>query len=171
MFKHINPRNLIIVLILLLAVWVLLYEKDRQWLKKIEGIGFWFPGSGKNQELGNESGRESFELTKEYLMDYVSENIAKISPVEPVSGGKWVASRFWFATIRDLYIEYDDGSNMRQILISVEGEREPLNYKVVGYFEPGDNGWKLKSGEDAMFGRKLDLYEFDENNKIWIKNN
>jgi len=107
-------------------------------------------------------------VLREEIMNYTTENIVSLSPQEPVLGGSWHIIRFWFATDSDIYAEYEDGHVLRQILISV---KEGPDYKVIGYFESGEDGWQIKVGEDTQFGKPLDLYERDNETGKWIKKN
>lgn len=111
------------------------------------------------------------ELFRQGTMDDLAGKISEISPAEPVLGGKWYVTRFWFVSDRDIYIEYEDGHIMRRILVKIEGEQERPEYKIIAYFEPGENDWILKSGEDTMFGKPLGLYEFSEEEQEWVKKN
>jgi len=46
-----------------------------------------------------------------------------------------------------------------------------LDYKIIGYFEPGENNWILKKGKDTIFNSNLDLYEYDDESDCWLKKN
>lgn len=121
------------------------------------------------------------DLFRQGTMNDLAQKIGEISPAEPVLGGKWYITRFWFADDSNAYIEYEvvgflptaeeDGHIMRRMLVKVEGEQEKPEYKVIAYFEPGENDWILKSGEDTMFGKPLGLYEFDQEKQEWAKRN
>lgn len=113
------------------------------------------------------------KITREEIMDDLSQKIGDISPAKPVLGGKWYINRFWFIreSNKDFYAEYEDGHIMAQILVEAEKKDGKLNYKVVAYFEPGENNWVLKKGEDKFFGSLLDLYEHNEELEDWIKKN
>jgi len=169
MFKF-NIRNFIILFLLLALMLILFQKRDQDWLRAIKEKGFNIGGLTSQTENTGEN-KNPVNLTREYVMDYIFKNIANLSPTEPVASSNWRVLRFWFATDRDFYVEYEDSRNLRQILVGVEGQYEPLEYKIVGYFESSDNGWKLKVGSDTMFGRKLELYEWDESQKSWIKKN
>ena len=100
-------------------------------------------------------------------IDYVVQNIGSLSPVSPVLGGSWYALRFWFADENNFYAEYEDGHILRQILLNYDGE----NYRVVGYFEPGEDMYELKSGQDTIFGRDLVRYEKNQETQAWERQN
>ena len=120
---------------------------------------------------GNEEGDADFPLENNQLrkeaMAYIAKNIADLSPAEPVLGGTWFVIRFWFVDDTNFYAEYEDGHILRKILVSKRDSR----YTVDGFFEPGENDWVLKEGEDAFFGKPLDLYEFDEGTARWVRKN
>jgi len=113
------------------------------------------------------------KISREEIMVDVSKKIAEISPQKPVLGGKWHVNRFWFVqdSNKNFYVEYEDGHIFRQILVEAEKKEGKLNYKVIGYFEPGETTWDLKQGEDKFFGSLLDLYEYDEELGKWIRKN
>jgi|GEM_PF-1761433 len=104
------------------------------------------------------------------FIDYVSKNISSLSPQPPVLGGRWGVNRFWFIKESIAYVEYEDGHILRQILVeSKEADGGKIDYKVIGYFEPGSDEWILKEGDDPYFGKTGDLYEWDDINKNWKK--
>ncbi|PJE58046.1 MAG: hypothetical protein COU81_02750 [Candidatus Portnoybacteria bacterium CG10_big_fil_rev_8_21_14_0_10_36_7] len=114
-------------------------------------------------------------------MDYIANNIASLSPANPVLGGSWYVIRFWFANDDNVYVEYEDGHVLRRILVEIisgekilaNGDSQPLpyEYEVRAYFEPGESDWTIKDGSDTMFGKPLKLYEFDQDSDIWTKRN
>ena len=109
--------------------------------------------SGANQEPG---------LEREARMAYAQEHISDLSPAEPVLGGSWYATRFWFAAGQDdlFYVEYEDGHIMRQILLSYNIDtKDESSYKIEAYFEPGEAEWQLVEGQDLLFGQPVELYE------------
>lgn len=112
-------------------------------------------------------------ITREEIMKDCETKIAGLSPVKPVLGGNWYINRFWFIkeSDKDFYIEYEDGHIMRRILIEADKKNGKLDYEVVAYFEPGENDWVLKRGEDKFSGSLLDLYEHSEELNQWIKKN
>jgi len=60
---------------------------------------------------------------------------------------------------------------LRRILVNIEGAEENPQYKVIAYFEPGENDWVLKTGQDIILGKQLRLYEYDESKGEWVKKN
>lgn len=102
------------------------------------------------------------------VITYISQNISRLSPASAVLGGTWFVTRLWFADDSHVYVEYEDGHILRQILVTVSQSGE---YQVTGYFEPGESGWNLVEGEDPSFGAPLDLYEYNETIREWVKRN
>jgi len=113
------------------------------------------------------------EITREEIMDDFIEKIGEISPAKPVLGGIWYINRYWFPQGIDdnFYAEYEDGHIMRQVLITAERNDNQPHYKLIAYFEPGENDWVLKQGEDKFLGKTLDLYEYNEELGKWVKKN
>jgi len=173
----------IIVLIILIAAWAGSYWlKNKQWpwveLKNaINKVNQPAPET-QNQETQNQNARieksleeKKSELFRQGTMNDLAAKIGKISPVKPVLGGSWHITRFWFADDRNVYIEYEDGHIMSRILVQISGAEEKPEYKVIASFEPGENDWVLKTGKDTMAGKQLDLYEYNTDNKEWVKRN
>jgi len=117
---------------------------------------------------------ENSQLARLEIIHDVVEKINKISPVEPVLGGSWHITRFWFVqdSNKDFYVEYEDGHILRQILLEAEKKnKDEIEYKVVGYFEPGETNWILKAGTNPFLGKSLDLFEYSQELGKWIKKN
>ena len=128
--------------------------------------------TGDNQQASGENQENRFEkptiTSAQDSIDYAQAHLAELSPVKPVLGGSWRVTRFWFATDNDFYVEYEDGHILREILVHFNPQ---TGYGVVGYFEPGENAFELKSGKDTMFGRALILYEYNQATKKWERKN
>jgi hypothetical protein len=124
-------------------------------------------------ESQNEAVPPQTQETRQLIMKDVAAKINEISQAKPVMGGKWYALRFWFVSgsDKDLYVEYEDGHIMAKLLLEADVKGNDVFYKIIGYFEPGESDWILKSGQDTQFGKKLDLYEYDEADKNWVKKN
>ncbi len=111
------------------------------------------------------------EISREEIMEYVTKDISNLSPVKPALGGKWGVINFWLADDFSFYVDYEDGHILRRLLISVEGKTENPEYKIIGFFEPGDDNWVLKEGKDTVSDETLDLYGWDEKEEKWAKIN
>ncbi|MBI2587924.1 hypothetical protein HYW30_01300 [Candidatus Azambacteria bacterium] len=132
--------------------------------------GIFYLRRGKAPETGRAPQGETIPYpSREEAMTYVAANIADLSPEDPILGGKWHVLRFWFADGRNFYAEYEDGHNLRRILVALAPRNGQVSYKVVGFFEPGEDLWSLTKGEDTQFGKPLELYEFDEKTNSWRK--
>ena len=129
------------------------------------------PAENENQKenLSEEPKNEDQQKTGKFqeAIAHMVQNIATLSPEDPVLGGSWFVTRFWFADENNFYAEYEDGHILRQILLRRDGEK----YEVVGYFEPGENAFELKQGKDALFGRDLVLYEKNQTTGEWERKN
>ncbi len=151
-----NKHLFTILVILLIAIGIFFYVKNANFPSENSGEG------EQNQET---------QLDCQEIMQDVVEKISEISPVKPVLGGSWYVNRFWF--IKDnnenFYVEYEDGHILRRVLLSAEKKENKLNYKVIGYFEPGETTWILKKGEDPFLDKELELYERDEESGRWVK--
>jgi len=139
-------------------------------------IGAFFFIKNANFPLENsheEEQEQKPQLDQQKVMKDIAERISEISPVKPILGGSWHVNRFWFVenNNENFYIEYEDGHILRQILLKVEKEEKGLKYKVIGYFEPGENNWVLKKGENPFLGSLLDLYEYNKESDCWLKKN
>ena len=113
------------------------------------------------------------KTVREKIMNDLAVKIAQISPVEPVLGGHWFVDRFWFVngSDKDVYVEYEDGHILRRVLLTIAESNGSFKYTVAAYFESGESDWVLKSGQDTQFGKSLDLYEYNEVKKEWVKKN
>ena len=161
MKKHpFRPRRISLGLIIILFVAI--------------GIFFFIKNANFPLENSHEEKQEQKpQLNRQEVMKDIAERISEISPVKPVLGGNWYLNRFWFVenNNENFYVEYEDGHILRQILLKVEKEKNELKYKLIGYFEPGENNWVLKKGENPFFDSLLDLYEYNKESDRWLKKN
>jgi len=123
--------------------------------------------------LSDERNKQETQLDRQEIIRDVVQKISDISPADSVLGGTWHVTRFWFIkdSNEDFYVEYEDGHIMRQVLLSAEKKENKINYKILGYFEPGEVSWILKEGEDLFLDKSRDLYEHDAETERWIKKN
>ncbi len=96
-------------------------------------------------------------------INYITENIADLSPEKAILGGSWQAISFEFVDADHLYVEYEDGHILRRILI----ERSNNIWKTLSYFKQGKDMWELISGEDAYFGAALTIYKKNDKGQ-WL---
>lgn len=118
---------------------------------------------------------EEEQDARQIVMKDVAAKIAQLSPVEPVLGGQWYVTRFWFidGSYATFYVEYEDGHILRQILLTADTSQAPqkLSYKVDAYFEAGESGWLLRSGKDQESTLPLILFEYDQTAGRWVRKN
>lgn len=166
-----GKKLLIIIILLVILIAGIFFYKQRfnywPWQINLERQGQ--REEQKTNTAVNWLIRKIEKVDREQVMEYVSKNISAISPEKPVLGGSWYTTRFWFVfgSDKDFYVEYEDGHIMRKMLIKIEDGK----YKVVGFFEPGEDDWQLKSGEDLQFGKPLELYEYDQDLNKWVRKN
>ncbi len=172
-------KKQIIILLILLAVLagaVFLYRATSErwpWQKAAEVSLPSTTGSPDILASPEISAAPREKTERDIIMEDVAQTIAEISPVKPVLGGHWFVDRFWFVdgSDKDFYVEYEDGHILRQVLLEAQEKETGLSYQVAAYFEPGESEWTLKSGQDEQFSKNLDLYEFDDTLKSWVKKN
>lgn len=164
---------ILIVLILVLAGAVVLFQQkyDRwPWQKEVSVPT---PTATASPTPGG-SAEEETDM-RQIVMKDVAAKIGQLSPVEPVLGGQWYVTRFWFidGSYATLYAEYEDGHILRQILLTANTSQAPqkLSYKVDAYFEAGESGWLIKSGKDQESTLPLILFEFDPSQNKWVRKN
>lgn len=126
----------------------------------------------KNEQISSENVSDLTEQRKQ-AMNYVSSHISQLSPAEPVLGGKWYVTRFWWPKnqpeVKDFYVEYEDGHILAQIIVRREMKNGEPTYQTIASFEPAEDGWNLKHGENTLFGQGLELYEFNNDSSEWEK--
>ena len=126
------------------------------------------------QNSNQETIAPSQDLTglRQDAMNDVAVKIGELSPFEPVLGGKWYVTRYWWpksaTNLGDFYVEYEDGHIMRQIILQPKITDTQTNYKIIAGFIDGEDGWELSQGENTLFGQELIGYEYDQPNGQWI---
>ena len=136
-------------------------------------IGSYEEGLDNLHQDTNEEPKPFPELSEEIRQNFVravESRISELSPIEPVLGGHWQISRIWFGSDLEAYVEYDDGHIMRRIILLAK-DIEISDIEVIAYFESGQDDWELISGQDILFGKNLDLYEYDDKAGTWTKKN
>lgn len=102
----------------------------------------------KVQEKANE---------KQVFIDYIKKNIVSLAK-EPASlGGTWFVQTIQFAypegkpdEFNAIYVVYEDGHDLRKILLSVQDRSDPSKMQVAAYFKPGEEtDWVLAEGTDT----------------------
>jgi len=114
---------------------------------------------------------EEIKLTKQGIIDYTIENIAKISPIQIETGKKWKVKYIGYTSDEDAYVEYTNGVS-RKILVSYM--KGSIEHKVNAVYEltlsEKNKGidWKLVEGEDPE-KRKPIIYEWDSGDTVDIE--
>lgn len=94
---------------------------------------------------------------KQIFTDYIKKNISSLAK-EPASvGGTWFVQSIQFAypegkpdEFNAIYVVYEDGHDLRRILLSVSDRTDPSKMQVTAYFKPGDStDWTLAEGADT----------------------
>ena len=120
----------------------------------------------------NQLNSEKFFLA---AIKYSVNHLDKLSPTKAPTNQKWQAQFFWFSSnSSDFYIEYStpDHSVWRKILVRAKGTNGTIDYQTIGYFEGGENGYSLKTGQDTLRNqRRLILYQFNSKTKAWERKN
>ncbi|HHD92333.1 MAG TPA: hypothetical protein ENL06_01755 [Candidatus Portnoybacteria bacterium] len=130
------------------------------------------PSTETNQHSSNTNqlNSEKFFLT---AIKYSVSHLDKLSPTKAPTSQKWQAQFFWFSSnSSDFYIEYStpDHSVWRKILVRVKVTNGTIDYQTIGYFEGGENGYYLISGQDTLKSQsKLILYYFSSKTNSWEK--
>lgn len=99
---------------------------------------------------------------KQIFADYIKKNISSFAK-EPASlGGTWFVQSIEFAYLEGhpdefnaIYVVYEDGHDLRKILLSVLDRTKPETMEVGAYFKPGDTtDWTLSEGTDTAKGNE-----------------
>jgi len=133
----------------------------------------------QKEEIGGkvqntEANTESLDNTAQTI-NYITSNIADISPIKPVLGGKWNVIRVWIIKNAEetndiqAYIDYEDGHITRRVLATIFIESSEITHKVEAVFKPGEDDWALIQGNDTAFGKSLLLYKKDNSTGKWQK--
>jgi len=141
-------RNIFIFIIILIVIGLSIYGLSR--IKKTNPPEQIFPEE-----------EEALSLSQETI-EYFNENIDSLSPEKPVLGGSWYITRFSLIDQDHIYLDYEDGHNMRRLLVEKKD-----NWKVLGFFEPGRDMWQLVEGKDPYLGSSVTIYELTDENE-WI---
>lgn len=103
------------------------------------------------------------------IISYIEKNISRLSPERSANNLTWRATKIWFIDEKNFYVDYkDEVSTTRRLLMSQTVDGPAAEYKIIGYFTPGDKGWNLKSGKDAEGAVALKLYEKNEQSNEWV---
>lgn len=106
---------------------------------------------------------EAMEDERDNIMLSASDQMNKLSPYETV--GQWFPVKFWFdrndADNQYVYIDYEDGHYMYRMLVEVLEVDNGLEFSIIGKFELGEEQWDLIEGNDYLYGKVLDIYNWN----------
>ncbi len=94
---------------------------------------------------------------KDIFVEYINKNITTLAK-EPASlGGTWSVQQIQFAypegkpdEFNAIYVVYEDGHDLRKILLSVSDKTDPSKMQVAAYFKPGETtDWSIADGADT----------------------
>jgi hypothetical protein len=145
-----RKRNLIIIFLLALIIGGL-------FLFSFFG-SFDFGGEDSDRPDNPPTTGAEIEAPKQTIEE-LAEQISSLSPVDSEPGSSWKLKRVEFVDGDNFYVEYTDGALQRRLLLRREPPEVKRRYKVVGFFRPGENLWKLVQGENPYFGTPVEIYE------------
>lgn len=116
------------------------------------------PGLGGDD---NSQERVDPEVARE-IIEKIELKMDDFSPVASSEEGNWKVKRVAFVSPESFYVTYSDIDKLRRVLLEKLEEQSPEDYRMTGYFEPGENFWELEQGEDPYFGESTDIYEKNE---------
>ncbi len=104
------------------------------------------------------------------VIGYITANINAIAPEKRESG--WEVKRFWFIDSRNLYVDFESGSDLRRVFLSFDIlTEEEAGYRIKAYFEAVGDKWVLRKGQVLQEEQSLILYTFNKNTNSWERNN
>lgn len=84
----------------------------------------------------------------------IAQSINSIAPESSENNG-WKANKFEFTDPNYTYVEYDDGTEKRKVLLTYDFDGYNVDTSIVGYFEPGETtSWTRISGENPVAGEE-----------------
>lgn len=101
--------------------------------------------------------KETMLDARQLFTNYIKANMPALA-AEPASlGGTWFPTKLEFAfpegqseNFTAIYVEYEDGHDMRKILLNVKDKTHPETMERAAYFKPGDTtDWILSQGADT----------------------
>ncbi|MFH1290643.1 MAG: hypothetical protein ABIH92_04510 [Nanoarchaeota archaeon] len=117
--------------------------------------------------------QEAEENAREIIMLAAAQQMNDLSPHETI--GKWFPVKFWFdrndTDNQYVYIDYEDGHMMYRMLTEVLEVDNGLEFSIIGKFESGDEEWELTEGEDYLYGKVFDIYNWNPDTNHSVKVN
>lgn len=102
----------------------------------------------------------SLTKSRQAFIDYIKNNISKLAPEAASVGGTWFVQSVEFAyqegepeNFSAIYVVYEDGHDLRKILLTVVDNNTPSSVSRTAYFKPGSStDWQLAEGTDTAKG-------------------
>lgn len=112
------------------------------------------PATQKDPEPPKVEDSASTGSTYSEITEYLAKSINSIAP-ESSEHGTWRATKFEFTDPNYVYVEYNDGTDRRKVLLSYTSHEGDINTNFIGYFEPGETtSWTRVSGENPVAGEE-----------------
>lgn len=94
---------------------------------------------------------------RQLFIAYIKANINVLAPEPPSLGGTWSVTSIQFAypegkpeAFTGIYVVYEDGHDLRKILLSVSDQKNPESVSRIAYFKPGETtDWQVAEGTDT----------------------
>lgn len=156
-----RKRNLVIILLLASIIGGL-------FVASVFGL-FEFENESTNQPENPPTTGAKIEAPIQTI-EAVEASLSSLSPLDSEPGSSWKLERVEFVDGDNFYIEYTDGALERRLLLRKQAPEAESRLKVIGFFRPGDDLWKLVQGENPYFGTPVEIYEKNESDE-WEKIN
>ncbi|MBI5754756.1 hypothetical protein HZA41_00885 [Candidatus Peregrinibacteria bacterium] len=92
------------------------------------------------------------------VMISIQTNISTIAP-DPSENGGWKTTKFEFVEPNYVYVEYNDATERRKLLLTFQNDGGSITTAVVGYFQTDeDENWETVSGSNAAYGKERIVY-------------
>lgn len=116
--------------------------------------------------------------SRQSFIEYIKSHIGELAPEPPSVGGTWIVQFLEFAypesqpeQFTAIYAVYEDGHDLRKILLTPAGSNAPAPVTRVAYFKPGDStDWQLVEGTDSAKGtERTKINITSQNSEVSIK--
>lgn len=96
--------------------------------------------------------------TKRKVIDYIKQNLNDLKPADDAITSAVNPTKFEFASDSYVYVEYNDATNKRKLLLKYGSDGDTVKVSQIAYFEPGTTqDWVIKSGSNdaSKFSREV----------------
>jgi hypothetical protein len=129
------------------------------------------PPSGENQ---NAEPHEERNEPSDARLVIIQRTLNDAPKLLPGADGAAAVVRFWFASDRDVYVEYrrkGETTVDRMAFLVASGDTERLALRREALYGMGENSWEILEGNDVLVTKpQRDLYERDASGR-WVKSN